>query len=125
MGKRHRRRGLHRVLVQALAEDDMVGTRLHAIVDEGVLDLAQQIVDVAIIRITADSSRLPRGDRFVAGMRIGAIRRMAEVWCRTRRRRRIADPASWLGRSEPSRSEERRVGKECVSTCRYRWSPYH
>src|SRR3546814_20609068 len=22
-------------------------------------------------------------------------------------------------------SEERRVGKECVSTCRYRWSPYH
>src|SRR3546814_12059161 len=23
------------------------------------------------------------------------------------------------------RSEERRVGKECVSTCRYRWSTYH
>src|SRR3546814_13484617 len=29
--------------------------------------------------------------------------------------RRIAGP----------RSEERRVGKECVSTCRSRWSPYH
>src|SRR3546814_10369596 len=29
-------------------------------------------------------------------------------------------------RSESSyRSEERRVGKECVSTCRSRWSPYH
>src|SRR3546814_9847291 len=27
--------------------------------------------------------------------------------------------------SPSSRSEERRVGKECVSTCRYRWSPYH
>src|SRR3546814_6191639 len=25
----------------------------------------------------------------------------------------------------PQRSEERRVGKECVSTCRSRWSPYH
>src|SRR3546814_16666767 len=24
----------------------------------------------------------------------------------------------------PTRSEERRVGKECVSTCRSRWSPY-
>src|SRR3546814_14617101 len=24
-----------------------------------------------------------------------------------------------------SRSEERRVGKECVSTCRSRWSPYN
>src|SRR3546814_17944770 len=25
----------------------------------------------------------------------------------------------------PGRSEERRVGKACVSTCRSRWSPYH
>src|SRR3546814_11103709 len=35
-----------------------------------------------------------------------------------------------LGRLYPEapdirRSEERRVGKECVSTCRSRWSPYH
>src|SRR3546814_11638592 len=27
--------------------------------------------------------------------------------------------------AEYARSEERRVGKECVSTCRARWSPYH
>ena len=27
--------------------------------------------------------------------------------------------------SEPQRSEERRVGKECRSVCRSRWSPYH
>src|SRR3546814_4826930 len=27
--------------------------------------------------------------------------------------------------SAQERSEERRVGKECVSTCRSRWSPYH
>src|SRR3546814_12874956 len=26
---------------------------------------------------------------------------------------------------QTTRSEERRVGKECVSTCRSRWSPYH
>src|SRR3546814_13703762 len=26
---------------------------------------------------------------------------------------------------QDGRSEERRVGKECVSTCRSRWSPYH
>src|SRR3546814_15921436 len=30
----------------------------------------------------------------------------------------------WNWRSM-SRSEERRVGNECVSTCRSRWSPYH
>src|SRR3546814_17015045 len=29
------------------------------------------------------------------------------------------------GLEEIKRSEERRVGKECVSTCRSRWSPYH
>src|SRR3546814_13820616 len=30
-----------------------------------------------------------------------------------------------IGHRGERRSEERRVGKECVSTCRSRWSPYH
>src|SRR3546814_14749563 len=34
------------------------------------------------------------------------------------------DTASGIERRH-LRSEERRVGKECVSTCRSRWSPYH
>src|SRR3546814_14922483 len=34
--------------------------------------------------------------------------------------RRLQDVINGL-----QRSEERRVGKECVSTCRSRWSPYH
>src|SRR3546814_1631880 len=41
-------------------------------------------------------------------------------------RRRIG--ISWrhrIPRIVSTRSEERRVGKECVSTCRSRWSPYH
>src|SRR3546814_17961973 len=32
-----------------------------------------------------------------------------------------SDSGSYSG----GRSEESRVGKECVSTCRSRWSPYH
>ena len=28
-------------------------------------------------------------------------------------------------KKETARSEERRVGKECASMCRSRWSPYH
>src|SRR3546814_11353537 len=36
---------------------------------------------------------------------------------------RRVKPASAL--RNDCRSEDRRVGKECVSTCRYRWSPYH
>src|SRR3546814_13206397 len=34
-------------------------------------------------------------------------------------------PGGRARREGRRRSEERRVGKECVSTCRSRWSPYH
>src|SRR3546814_18205153 len=37
----------------------------------------------------------------------------------------LADEQLRLGAADDLRSEERRVGKECVSTCRSRWSPYH
>src|SRR3546814_7425737 len=42
--------------------------------------------------------------------------------------RKIRKPEPYKGkgvRYASERSEERRVGKECVSTCRSRWSPYH
>src|SRR3546814_18879961 len=62
------------------------------------------------------------GQRWVAR----AVRRRAgasfggELTSRESRGGRLS--ASHVG---PGRSEERRVGKECVSTCRSRWSPYH
>src|SRR3546814_12949510 len=37
----------------------------------------------------------------------------------------IDEPVTIGGWSPRNRSEARRVGKECVSTCRSRWSPYH
>src|SRR3546814_20094955 len=37
----------------------------------------------------------------------------------------VMPEAAWLSDGETLRSEERRVGKECVSTCRSRWSPDH
>src|SRR3546814_5864667 len=43
------------------------------------------------------------------------------------RRGSVAGPGERLrgeGLARPGRSEERRVGKECVSKCRYRWSSY-
>src|SRR3546814_2705831 len=38
---------------------------------------------------------------------------------------RARGPSGGGGSGNLGRSEERRVGKECVSTCRSRWSPYH
>src|SRR3546814_12465952 len=42
-----------------------------------------------------------------------------------RSRSAASPPASRQRETGRHRSEERRVGKECVSTCRSRWSPYH
>src|SRR3546814_14216750 len=42
--------------------------------------------------------------------------------CDVRKTATLGDPPE---QPELPRSEERRVGKECVSTCRSRWSPYH
>src|SRR3546814_11338194 len=53
----------------------------------------------------------PRGECCEKG---GAIEKVYRQPRGHRRRRR-----------PKGRSEDRRVGKECVSTCRYRWSTYH
>src|SRR3546814_14701280 len=55
---------------------------------------------------------------------------IAGAWPRTsslRGAKRRGNPGAAQDRSGllRFRSEERRVGTECVSTCRSRWSPYH
>src|SRR3546814_2641563 len=44
---------------------------------------------------------------------------------KARSMRTVGGAVDGLQLAGPGRSEERRVGKECVSTCRSRWSPYH
>src|SRR3546814_13880136 len=51
------------------------------------------------------------------------LRLIANAHDRMAFERAIAAPTRTVGADLSS--EERRVGKECVSTCRYRWSPYH
>src|SRR3546814_12851367 len=56
-----------------------------------------------------------------------------KIWCGGEEGKPEEDRWSWGNLQEVDtpavfggwRSEERRVGKECVSTCRSRWSPYH
>ena len=38
---------------------------------------------------------------------------------------KLTDPDGKVYIGCTGRSEERRVGKECASMCRSRWSPYH
>src|SRR3546814_20050474 len=63
----------------------------------------------------------------VAGLRL--VLRLAEARCLVGRihirRARLEFGRAGVDPLEHRRSEERRVGKECVSTCRSRQSPYH
>src|SRR3546814_10856112 len=69
---------------------------------------------------------LPRGRR--GPPRLPRDRREGHPHQREGRGPPLRDGGRRLQRPHPPRdvrSEERRVGKECVSTCRSRWSPYH
>src|SRR3546814_13768175 len=77
----------------------------HRIIPDGV---CQKLV---IIRVSALGTNLQRLTRALDGLQHLVT---------------IGDgQGHWLFTKHMLRSEERRVGKECVSTCRYRWSPYH
>src|SRR3546814_13366843 len=65
-------------------------------------------------RLAVELVTIPRAD---AGLVVGRV----FLWI-------IPDPVDLVGITDivdATRSEERRVGKECVSTCRSRWLPYN
>src|SRR3546814_12147063 len=76
------------------------------------------------MQAVADRSRLSRKQdvRLLEdGIRLSSRRAFAAM---IQRRGLHADEVDWYVPHYP-RSDERRVGKACVSTCRSRWSPYH
>src|SRR3546814_20200040 len=58
---------------------------------------------------------IQRYEQEVLKKQLGVFRTQVDAPSRSRKKDRITHV----------RSEERRVGKECVSTCRSRWSPYN
>src|SRR3546814_16695223 len=67
-------------------------------------------LDALYDRLSVSGPQHPMAVLFVAAMR---------EW------RRSTERGLVRGKQGLGRSEERRVGKECVSTCRSRWSPSH
>src|SRR3546814_11682302 len=88
------------------------------LLDAEVADLVARLDEGAPDIMRADDPQFERNVRFL---------RVAD----RRRNARIGNGDHQIGvdrafdRELRARSEERRVGKECVSTCRSRWSPYH
>src|SRR3546814_8854938 len=74
------------------------------------------------MRISDWSSDVCSSDLIMGGQRLdGRSASSRRAW----RTLRACRSYSRFHKSGDDRSEERRVGKECVSTCRSRWSPYH
>src|SRR3546814_11099746 len=55
----------------------------------------------------------------------GSNTKLARVETTERRQCSVIENDRLADRQDAGRSEERRVGKECVSTCKARWSRYH
>src|SRR3546814_14565270 len=91
-----------------------------AIVGRATVDRVRGVVVVRVVEIL--------GWRVVLGLKC-VDERTANPYAgeETKSRQCLArqthDPRRFPAKAK--RSEERRVGKECVSTCRSRWSPYH
>src|SRR3546814_7676096 len=88
----------------------------------GVQTCARPIFFLAQRRLILTANRLAdsRGDHFNLVVEFVQLRfRLANG------RKVFLAPLQFLLISGLYRSEERRVGKACVSTCRSRWSPYH
>src|SRR3546814_11554377 len=79
---------------------------------------APRVIDLRDEAAVGDPGRVATKIAVVARHRLQSFEALRDP-CR--------DPAvlRLLVETEVARSEERRVGKECVSTCRSRWAPYH
>src|SRR3546814_12961609 len=85
------------------------------------------MIDVGDDRHVAEAhSKIPDGAKYRAPIRAilrrnkGTFRARIDIMDSGRERAQV-----WRSFGKGARSEERRVGKECVSTCRSRWSPSH
>src|SRR3546814_6009316 len=82
--------------------------------------------DVCSSDLGTGQTQAPTPDDTIQRKEIAARLRTAFVeHARTRLRLAPETDATSIIGAFFARSEERRVGKECVSTCRSRWSPYH
>src|SRR3546814_14428056 len=108
MLRRVRGFGLHLAALDLRQDSAVHEEALAALLDDA--DWASRAADAQVDRLhgvldgTAPAAQ-PAGENDVAASTLAVFREAREL--------------------RRTRSEERRVGKECVSTCRSRWSPYH
>src|SRR3546814_7436039 len=81
--------------------------------------------DLAVIDRDHRHIELPRRLGAIGIVGVEVADHPAAAMIEDHHRPRLAARVAVIDADRNVRSEERRVGKECVSTCRSRWSPYH
>src|SRR3546814_14347466 len=82
--------------------------------------------DVCSSDLLTGAGREHAGNQLEQGRFAGAVGTDdAQRFALAQRKRHVVQHLHHTPRRSPARSEERRVGKECVSTCRSRWAPHH
>src|SRR3546814_17230638 len=102
-------------------------------ISDGSSDVCSSDLDVAVIDPGPTGSGLSIGDpadingagHVDAILRAVEGQRVAAILCTHTHRDHSPAAAPLREATGALRSDERRVGKECASTCRSRWSPYH
>src|SRR3546814_20779130 len=88
---------------------------------EGMCGIEVRVQDGQVLRVRPDRDNVfSRGHMCPKGTTMGALHHDPD-----RLRGPVIKKNGTWHEVGWERSEERRVGKECVGTCRYRWSPYH
>src|SRR3546814_16199642 len=82
----------------------------------------QRNVDIAGRQRKRGRRHMAHEGRAAGAVIVGEARLQAKIFGKRQACEEIVGQAD---EQTVDRSEERRVGKECVSTCRSRWSPYH
>src|SRR3546814_13156496 len=95
------------------------------VVDEAADDQPQKGPDRDAEAIKGDGRRPLRGLDRIGDQRMRRRRAARLPYPDANAREEELDVIMRHSTQDGHRSEERRVGKECVSTCRSRWSPYH
>src|SRR3546814_2536262 len=85
-----------------------------------ISDWSSDVCSSDLLRVRRDVRSGTEAELVVENIDIGAVGRPDDILGELVGRR----PEIIEARHPAQRSEERRVGKECVGTCRSRWSPY-
>src|SRR3546814_16055049 len=101
----------------------MVGPGVSVVEFSGIVDTLNLAVTTPI---SADQCIIRFNFRFETMGDAETTRNVGNAFVREVDKQVLEDKPIWEHTAHlVRRSEARRVGKECVSTCRSRWSPYH